>query len=82
VVFATRLRMIGSSLDPHRYGDARFVAERLYRMTTGRRRIEVSAAELEPLTGVLTEFAPGIAADAPDVVASIRRAVPNPHRRG
>ena len=33
--------MIGSSLDPARYRDPRFVAERLQRMTTGRRRIEL-----------------------------------------
>jgi hypothetical protein len=79
-VLAQRFRMIGASLEPRRYADARFVAERLHRMTTGRRRIEVRASEVDAVATVLTEFAPGIAAAAPAVLAEVKQAVPTPHR--
>jgi hypothetical protein len=77
-----RLQMIGSSLDPARYGDARFVAERLHRMTSGRRRIELRAEHIDTVTATLIEFQPGIAAAAPAVLDAVRRAVPIPLRRG
>jgi hypothetical protein len=81
-VLAERFRMIGSSLEPRRYADARFVAERLQRMTAGRRRIELDPRDVDAVTVVLDEFAPGIAGAAPDVVATVRREVPSPHRPG
>ncbi len=60
--------MIGSSLDPARYADARFVAERLQRMTSGRRRIELPLEHVDTVTATLREFQPGIADAAPAVV--------------
>jgi hypothetical protein len=80
-VLATRLRMIGSSLEPRRYADARFVAERLHRMTAGRRRIELHASEVQSVTRVLDDFAPAISAAAPAVLAAVKQAVPIPRRR-
>ena len=77
--------MIGGSLDPARYQDARFVAERLHRMTNGRRRIELPAAQVDAVEAALRDFQPGIAEAAPDVVASVRRTVsadPSRRRRG
>ena len=70
-----RLQMIGSSLDPARYQDARFVAERLQRMTSGRRRIELRAEHVDAVTATLHHFQPGIAERAPSVVADVRAAV-------
>lgn len=81
-VWVERLQMIGSSLDPARYRDPRFVAERLHRMTSGRRRIELRAEHVDTVATTLREFQPGIAAAAPDVVAEIRKAVPIPRRLG
>jgi hypothetical protein len=85
-----RLRMIGASLDPASYGNAGFVAERLQRMTSGRRRIELRADQVETVASILRDFQRGIAASAPEVVASVRRTVdetvheeaevPIPHR--
>jgi hypothetical protein len=74
-VWIERLQMIGGSLDPSRYQDARFVAERLHRMTNGRRRIELPAAQVDAVEAALRDFQPGIAEAAPDVVASVRRTV-------
>ena len=84
-VWIERLQMIGGSLDPSRYQDARFVAERLHRMTNGRRRIELPAAQVDAVEAALRDFQPGIAEAAPDVVASVRRTVsadPIPRHRG
>jgi hypothetical protein len=77
-----RLRLIGSSLRPDRYGDARFVAERLHRMTAGRRRIELSEHHVAAVAATLREFQAPIAATAPGVLATVRRDVPGPHRSG
>jgi hypothetical protein len=77
-----RLQMIGSSLDPTRYHDARFVAERLHRMTAGRRRIELRAEHVDAVTHTLREFQPAVGAVAPTVVADVRAASPIPHRPG
>jgi hypothetical protein len=76
VVLAQRLHLVGSTLDPSHYGDPQFVAERLHRMTLGRRRIEVRAADVATIARVLTEFAPDITRAAPAVVAEVREAVP------
>jgi len=81
-----RLQMIGSSLDPARYQDPRFVAERLQRMTSGRRRIELRIEHVDTVTATLREFQPGISAAALEVLAHVRQMViredPIPHRRG
>jgi len=79
-VWVERLQMIGGSLDPGRYRDPQFVAERLHRMTTGRRRIELAAEQVDIVTATLREFQPAIADAAPEVVALVRRKVPNPRR--
>jgi hypothetical protein len=86
-VWIERLQMIGSSLDPARYQDARFVAERLHRMTSGRRRIELRAEQIDTVSRALRAFQPGITDAAPDVVTMVRRTVldeeaPIPHRQG
>ena len=82
-----RLRMIGGSLDPARYQDARFVAERLHRMTSGRRRIELRAEQIDTVTTALRAFQPAIAHAAPAVLAMVRQTVidvegPIPHHQG
>jgi hypothetical protein len=77
-----RLQMIGSSLDPARYQDASFVAERLHRMTSGRRRIELPAEQVDTVAATLRAFQPVIADAAPHVVAQVRQAVPIPLRQG
>ncbi len=79
-VWVERLQMIGGSLDPARYQDARFVAERLHRMTSGRRRIELGADQVDTVTATLREFQPAISDAAPDVVALVKREVPSPRR--
>jgi hypothetical protein len=79
-VVAERLHLVGSSLDPVRYRDPAFVADRLQRMTAGRRRIEVHASEVSAVAGTLARYAPAIRAAAPDVVDGVRQAVPSPHR--
>jgi hypothetical protein len=74
-VWVERLQMIGSSLDPARYRDAHFVAERLQRMTSGRRRIELRAEHVGVVAATLREFQSGIAAAASGVVVEVRTAV-------
>ncbi len=73
--WVARLQMIGSSLDPARYRDARFVAERLQRMTSGRRRIELRGDQVDTVTGALRDFQSGISDAALDVVAQVRETV-------
>jgi len=77
--WVTRLRLIGSSLEPQRYRDPRFVAERLQRMTAGRTRIELRHDHVDTVAATLREFQPDIASIAPEVLAAVRRAVPSPH---
>ncbi len=79
-VWVERLQMIGGSLDPARYRDAQFVAERLHRMTSGRRRIELGADQVDTVTATLREFQPAISDAAPDVIALVKREVPSPSR--
>ena len=74
-----RLQLIGSSIDPRRYGDPRFVAERLQRMTAGRRRIELRTEHVGVVANTLAEFQPSIADASADVVARVRREVPIHH---
>jgi hypothetical protein len=73
-VWTERLHLIGSSLDPGRYSDPQFVAERLQRMTSGRRRIELRIEQVDTVADTLARFQPGIDADAAAVVASVARA--------
>jgi hypothetical protein len=75
-----RLQMIGSSIDPRRYREPLFVAERLHRMTAGRRRIELPAGHVDVVTETLAEFQPSIADASADVVSRVRLDVPIPHR--
>jgi hypothetical protein len=70
-VLRERLQLIGRSLDPRRYAEPRFVAERLQRMTSGRRRIELRAAHVGVVTEALAAMRPSIAADAGDVVRHV-----------
>jgi hypothetical protein len=77
-----RLQLIGSSIDPRRYRDPRFVAERLHRMTSGRRRIELRVEHVDVVARTLAEFQPSIADASTDVVARVRREVPIPHHPG
>jgi hypothetical protein len=79
-MWVERLQMIGGSLDPARYRDARFVAERLHRMTSGRRRIELGADQVDTVAATLREFQPAISDAAPEVVALVKREVPSPRR--
>jgi hypothetical protein len=90
-VWVERLQMIGSSLDPGRYRDATFVAERLQRMTSGRRRIELHVDDVDTVATTLRDFQPGITEVASAVVAHVRATVlapgseeqvPIPHHRG
>jgi hypothetical protein len=74
-VWVERLHLIGRELDPARYADARFVAERLHRMTAGRRRIELRAEHVDLVAGALVEWQPGITAAAPGVVRAVRQAI-------
>ena len=74
-VWVERLQMIGSSLDPARYGDARFVAERLQHMTSGRRRIELPIEQVDTVAATLREFQSDIGDVAPEVVELVRAAV-------
>ncbi|MDQ1432545.1 MAG: hypothetical protein QOF40_3147 [Actinomycetota bacterium] len=81
-VWVERLHLIGRELDPARYADARFVAERLHRMTAGRRRIELRAEHVDLVTSALVERQPSITAVAPRVVQAVRQAVPSHHLPG
>src|SRR5690349_14388018 len=64
-VVTERLHLVGSSLDPLRYRDPVFVADRLHRMTAGRRRIEVRRRDVPTIADTLARFAPAIRAAAP-----------------
>ena len=79
-VVTQRLHLLGSTLDPVRYRDPVFVADRLHRMTAGRRRIEVRPRDVPTIADTLARFAPGIRAAAPEIVAAVRQAVPSPRR--
>ncbi len=84
-VWVERLHLIGSSLEPRRYADARFVAERLQRMTAGRRRIELPGADVGRVAEALVAIQPAIVAAAPDIVRSVRATVeagPSPRLPG
>jgi hypothetical protein len=71
-VWRARLEAIGGSLEPVRYTDTRFVAERLHRMTSGRRRIELPEDEIDMVAGVLQDVRADVARDAEDVVAEVQ----------
>lgn len=73
-MWTERLHLIGKSLDPGRYADPQFVAERLQRMTSRRRRIELRIEQVDAVADTLARFQPGIDADSAAVVASVARA--------
>jgi hypothetical protein len=72
-----RLRAIGTTLDPARYREPRFIAERLQRMTNGRRRIELPIDQVDAVADALGAFQASIERAAPTVLAEVRRAVPS-----
>jgi hypothetical protein len=72
-LWVERLQMIGASLDPARYRDPRFVAERLQRMTSGRRRIELPVTQVDEVTEALRKLQPDIDDDPFAVLAAVRR---------
>ena len=74
-VWVERLHLIGSSLEPSRYTDPRFVAERLHRMTSGRRRIELRLEHVDTVTHVLEAIQPRLASEAAGVVGEVHRRV-------
>jgi hypothetical protein len=76
-VWVERVRRIGEALDPTGYREPRFVAERLQRMTSGRRRIELPAAQVGTVTVALERFRAPVSQAAPTVLAEVRREVPN-----
>jgi hypothetical protein len=67
-VLRERLQLIGRSLDPRRYAEPRFVAERLQRMTSGRHRIELRAEHVGVVTTALAAMQPSIAITAPEIL--------------
>jgi hypothetical protein len=73
VIAEARFRRIGSSLDPSRYRDAQFVAERLHAMTMGRRRIELPAEHVGLVADALRSAQPRLRADADAVAHDVRR---------
>lgn len=77
-----RLLLIATTLDPARYREAPFVAERLRRMTAGRDRIELPAREVDVVAATLGAFRAPIADTATAVVTHVRGAVPNLRHRG
>jgi hypothetical protein len=72
--------MIGASLDPAQYQDPHFVAERLHRMTAGRRRIELPDDQVDVVATTLQEFQVSVADATADVLAMVREEVPIPRR--
>ncbi len=74
-IAAERFRRIGGSLDPRRYADTRFVAERLNAMTMGRRRIELPAEQIGLVADALHSAQPRLSADADAVVQQVRAGV-------
>jgi hypothetical protein len=70
-----RLQLIGRSLDPRRYAEPGFVSERLHRMTSGRRRIELRVEHVAVVARALRAIQPSITADAEGVVRHVGRHV-------
>jgi hypothetical protein len=75
--WVARLHRIGRALEPRRYAEPRFVAERLHGMTAGRRRIELATEDVPQVTRALERQQLGIAADAPRVVAFVAARAPS-----
>ncbi|MFI5053966.1 MAG: hypothetical protein ACHQDE_06345 [Acidimicrobiia bacterium] len=73
-----RLHLIGRSLDPQRYSDVQFVALRLHRMTSGRRRIELRLVHLETVSQALSRLQSAIVDDAAAVLDSVAARAPAP----
>ena len=66
-----RLQLIGTSIDIRDYRSPDAIAHRLHRMTSGRRRIELPAAQVTAVSGQLARFQPAVLADADAVVADV-----------
>jgi hypothetical protein len=71
VALRERLQAIGHSLDPARYANPCFGAERLHRMTAGRRRIELPRDQVGRVATALLAFQPIVVADAATVRATV-----------
>jgi hypothetical protein len=67
------VQRIARSLDVAAYTDAASVTVRLQRMTAGRSRIELRSDQAAAVTAVLTGAQPHVLADAPSVLAEVRR---------
>jgi hypothetical protein len=77
-VWVERLHRIGRALEPRRYAEPPFVAERLHGMTAGRRRIELATDHVPQVTRALEDQQRVITADAPSVVAFVAARAPSP----
>jgi hypothetical protein len=77
-VLRERLHAISRSLDPQCYSDPQFVALRLHRMTSGRRRIELPYEHVGAVTLALTTLQPTIVDDAVSVRGFVASRSPVP----
>ncbi len=79
--WSQRLTMIGESLDPLSYRSPDVVAHRLHRMTSGRTRIELHAAQIPVVAAVLAAYRPDALADAfavvDEVISAVRASEPS-----
>jgi hypothetical protein len=65
------LLRITTTLDPGRYADVRFVAERLHRMTTRRPRLALPAADVDTVATQLAALRSDVLSTAHDVVDDV-----------
>ena len=75
-----RLGMIGHNLDPHGYRSPDGVAARLQRVTSGRARIALRAAQVATVAQVLRTYQPFLVADGARVVDGVVADVRGPSR--
>jgi hypothetical protein len=80
-VWRERLSRIGTSIDVGAYRSPDAIAARLFRMTRGRRRIELPAAQVDAVAGALASVQGDVVRDASsvvhDVVAALRQVNPS-----
>jgi hypothetical protein len=77
-VLRERLHLISRSLDPHCYSDPQFVALRLQRMTSDRRRIELRYEHVDAVTRALATLQPTIVDEAASVRVFVAARAPFP----
>jgi hypothetical protein len=73
--WSEHLELIGRSFDARAYTSPDEIARRLHRMTSGRARIELAAAQVPLVARELAVFQPAVVADADAVVAEVATAV-------